>query len=304
MRDNNANNPTQKNKDINAAEAACLAAFTPAFSIDRPTRLSSPLIFASPHSGHIYPQAFLSQSALSLPELRRNEDAFIDALFAPASTLGAPLLRAHFPRCFLDVNRAANELPPSWGDSAVPLSARAEAGYGVIPLAIAENMPIYTQPPSPNITAGRIEGLYHPYHNALKALITQAKHAFGHAIIIDCHSMPGFAPMGARRADIVLGDCYGKSCEPETIAFIEQSFKTRGYSVTRNYPYAGGYVTSYYAKAYENVQTLQIEINRDLYLNPVTLKPKRSYKVLAQNLEIFIQQIIAHYSAPMAEAAE
>ena len=116
--------------------------------------------------------------------------------------------------------------------------------------------------------------------------------------------MPGFAPMGARRADIVLGDRYGRSCNPETIARIETAFKDQGLSVTRNYPYAGGFVTEHYGRPDDQIQAVQIEINRDLYLNPVTIKPKRSYNSFAKKLEVIIKDIIDGFTVQSLQAAE
>ena len=287
-----------------ASETACLEAFTPPIEILRPAVLSSPVIFASPHSGNVYPEALLSRTSLPLETLRRNEDAFIDSLFAPAPDLGAPLLKARFPRCFVDVNRAADELPQTWSHSPESSTPRANMGLGVIPTIISEQVPIYNRTLKPSCVKPRLERLYDPYHAALKALITAAKAQFDHALVIDCHSMPGFAPGGSRRTDIILGDRYGTSCTQDTLSRIERFFTERAYSVTRNYPYAGGYVTSHYGQPQDNVEVVQIEINRDLYLNPVTLKPKRGYDKLEENLSEIIKDIICETPYETLMAAE
>lgn len=293
-------------------EGSCLADLLPPVSVairdehgqdienSAPT---APFIFASPHSGKIYPKAFVNMSLLSEHELRRNEDIWIDTLFSPALSYGAALIKANFPRSYVDVNRAADEYYVAEEsraslytsqDHQIPsyLSARAKIGLGVIPLIIAENTPIYAKPPKLSDIEARLEALYFPYHKALSKLAKTTLHSHGKCLLIDCHSMPGFAPMGARRSDIILGDCHGRSCHPDTISRIESVFKHYGYSVTRNAPYAGGYVTSHYHKAIEGVETLQIEINRDLYVNSVTLKRKPGYDPLAQNLNRIIQDII------------
>lgn len=287
-----------------SAESACLDAFTPPVEVLRPDRLSCPVIFASPHSGNIYPEAFLSRSPLALETLRRNEDAYIDTLFAAAPGLGAPLLKARFPRCFVDVNRSPDELPDRWNDNPVTSTPRANMGLGVIPTIISDQVPIYTRTLKPACIKPRLEYLYHPYHRALKGLICDAKAQFGRALLVDCHSMPGFAPGGSRRTDIILGDRYGTSCTQQTLSRIERFFTERQYSVTRNYPYAGGYVTSHYGQPHNNVEVIQIEINRDLYLNPVTLKPKRGYAQLEENLSEIIKDIICETSFETLMAAE
>ena len=283
-------------------EAKMLAAFEPPLSVSAPEHWRSGVIFASPHSGRIYPKSFVKRCDLPLLALRRNEDAFIDKLFASAPALGAPLLAANFPRCIVDVNRAPDELPSRWRDQASPapkrrraktIAARADAGLGVIPTSLGESVPIYSKPLGAEAVTARLQALYYPYHEALMELITAASRRFGGALLIDCHSMPGFAPMGTRRPDIIFGDCFGQSCHPATLKQLEAAFEARGYKTARNYPYAGGFVTEHYGKPASGIETLQIEINRDLYLNPVTLKPKQGYKQLAQHIEQIIGQIVS-----------
>jgi len=165
-------------------------------------------------------------------------------------------------------------------------------------------MDIYKKPLHPRFVRARLVALYHPYHDALQSLITEASLAFGNVLLIDCHSMPGFAPMGARRPDIILGDRFGVSCHAETITRLETSLREKGYSVAKNYPYAGGYVTRHYGKSFSGIEAIQIEINRDLYLNTVTLKPKRGYNRLAENLRLIMAEIIDSRSKDILLAAQ
>ncbi|MEP3889005.1 MAG: N-formylglutamate amidohydrolase [Hellea sp.] len=287
-----------------AQEAECLKAFGAPVTVLMPDIWRSGVIFASPHAGSVYPKAFISRSHLTESSLRRNEDAFISELFAPVVELGAPLLSANFPRCYVDVNRAPDELPTDWTGDPAGASPRAQAGLGVIPTMLSEVTAIYKKPLSLRAARGRLTRLYHPYHDALQELITQASLNFDAALLIDCHSMPGFAPMGSRRPDIILGDRFGVSCHPETIARVDQAFRRKGYNVTRNYPYAGGYVTQHYGKPRAGIEVLQIEINRDLYLNPVTMKKKRSYEALAKNLKSIIADIIEGQAETALMAAQ
>lgn len=273
-------------------EVDCLKAFTPPIQIASPKNWRAGVIFASPHSGSLYPEAFISSSVLSKNDLRRNEDAFIDELFSAAPDMGAPLLFARFPRCFVDVNRAPTDLCQAWLEDGAVGSIRANAGLGVIPTRLTETLDIYKKPLSVRCVRGRLATLYHPYHDALQGLIAESSLAFGHSLLIDCHSMPGFAPMGSRRPDIILGDRFGVSCYPETINHLEMAFRNNNYSVGRNYPYAGGYVTSHYGKPLSGIEVVQIEVNRDLYLNPITLKRKRGYDKLQANLAGIIKSII------------
>lgn len=288
---------------VSAAERSNLAALHPGHMIDRPDVWRAGIIFASPHSGDIYPQAFRDASILSAAQLRRNEDMFVERLVAGAVSAGAPLLCARFPRCYVDVNRAPDELPQAWCSTPIKETARAQAGIGVVPTHIGERSPIYRKPPSRADAQARLTHLYHPYHDALRALITETQTRFGQTLLIDCHSMPGFAPMGSRRPDIILGDRFGRSCHPETLFALRQVLQSEGFSVAVNYPYAGGYVTEHYGQPDTGVEVVQIEINRDLYLNPVTLAPKRGYDSVMERMTRIVERIV-DVRTPTALAAQ
>lgn len=285
-----------------------LSAFAPGHIIDHPEGWCAGVVFASPHSGSTYPKSLLSQSKLSAHQLRRNEDIYIDHLFQGAVAAGAPFLRALFPRVFVDVNRSESELPPHWAEviEGAELSQptpRAAAGLGVVPTYLTESLPIYNRLPCEADVRARLTQLYRPYHAALKSLVTDGLTRFGQMLLVDCHSMPGFAVMGARRPDIILGDRFGTSCHPDTLALFRELFQQAGYSVGINYPYAGGFVTSHYGKPSDGVEAIQIEVNRDLYVNPVTLSPKSGYVQLSNDLKM-ITRAIVDSALPQAMAAQ
>lgn len=275
-----------------------LAAYGAGHEVSTPAKWRAGVVFASPHSGSIYPKPLLARSSLSAHQLRRNEDIFIDQLFQSSVTAGAPFLRALFPRVIVDVNRAESELPSEWEGLITDPNyqhptPRAAAGLGVVPTYLSESLPIYTRAPTLEDVRLRLTRLYHPYHAALKHLLDTSLDRFGRALLVDCHSMPGFAPMGSRRPDIILGDRFGTSCHADTLALFRQLFTQAGYSVGINYPYAGGYTTTHYGKPNEGVEAIQIEVNRDLYVNPVTLNPKPGFQPLADNIADITQAIVA-----------
>lgn len=275
-----------------------LDVFGKGHEVDQPADWKAGVVFASPHSGAIYPPELLARSKLSAHQLRRNEDIYIDHLFHSAVAAGSPFLRAAFPRVIVDVNRAANELPPEWqvlnGDSdADQTTPRAAAGLGVVPTYLSETQSIYSRMPDIDDVSNRLKRLYHPYHTTLQELLGTSLSRFGRALLVDCHSMPGFAPMGSRRPDIILGDRFGTSCHSDTLALFRDLFTQAGYSVGINYPYAGGYTTTHYGKPHEGVEAIQIEVNRDLYVNPVTLSPKSGYVQLIEDLRVITQEIVA-----------
>ncbi|MFM7344504.1 MAG: N-formylglutamate amidohydrolase [Tagaea sp.] len=236
-----------------------------------------PLVFSSPHSGTVYTSAFVASSRLDPVTLRRSEDSFVDELFAGALAAGAPMLKALFPRAYLDVNREPWELDPAMFDGPLPdfvnsRSPRVGVGLGTLARLVAGGADIYRGKLSFPEARRRVETLYEPYHAALEDLMARGLSRFGRVALIDCHSMPSVGgPMdrdpGRRRADFVLGDCHGQACAPALIAAAEAHLKRAGFAVVRNDPYAGGFITRHYGKPREGRHALQIEINRALYMD-------------------------------------
>jgi len=286
-----------------------------AFETIRPRRLVAPLVFNSAHSGRVYPERFLAMTRLDHLSIRQSEDAWIDELFGRAPHLGAPLLRAHFPRAYLDVNREPWELDPEMfidplSDRFNTTSPRVAAGLGTIAKVVAENKPIYRERLTLEDARMRIEGIYKPYHQALQNLLTDAVAKFGVALLVDCHSMPRITRTGERTApDVVLGDRYGTTCAPAIIDLVDTIFTAAGLKVARNRPYAGGFCTRTYGRPQHGVHAVQIEISRHLYMNEVTLTRNEGFEPMRALLERLILALIgldlvALAGAPAAKAAE
>ena len=206
--------------------------------LQRPAAARLPLILASPHSGCDYPADFLAASRLDPVALRRSEDSFVDELFAAAPSLGAPLLSARFPRAYLDVNREAYELDPAMFSDALPefvnaRSPRVRMGLGTIARIVANGEEIYAGKLCFAEARRRIDGLYRPYHQALRRLVDETEALFGGYLLIDCHSMPSAAGSvcGRDGADFVLGDCHGAACAPSILEAARQFLAERGFAV-------------------------------------------------------------------------
>jgi N-formylglutamate amidohydrolase len=280
-----------------------------------PGEASSPLIFASPHSGRDYPSELLKNSRLDRHSLRQSEDSYVDLLFDEAPLFGAPLLRALFPRAYVDVNRSRDELDPRMFADDVPKTAdsrssRVIAGLGVIPRIVADGQDIYGRKLYYLDARRRLAACYDPYHMALRELIDSARARFGFAILIDCHSMPsaGGAPFrpGEPRIDFVLGDRFGSSCAPSVVRFVEDSLAGFGYQVARNAPYAGGYVASSYGRPRSGVHALQIEINRALYLDERRIARTEGFDLLRRNMTTLMGRLTSFDADDLrcAQAAE
>jgi N-formylglutamate amidohydrolase len=206
---------------------------SPPFEIAEPEVWRAPIIFNSPHSGSVYPAAFLGASRIDLPALRRSEDSFMDELIGGLSGRGFPTVRVTIPR------------------------------------VVGDGQEIYRERMSVDDALARIEQLYKPYHRALRRLINRAHQAFGTVVVVDCHSMPsvGVSRDEPRRPDVVIGDRYGTSCAPLLTDMVENIMSRQGYSVGRNKPYAGGFITEHYGNPPSGLHTIQLELNRAVYMD-------------------------------------
>tara|TARA_R110002072_G_scaffold38582_4_gene111683 strand:- start:1062 stop:1904 length:843 start_codon:yes stop_codon:yes gene_type:complete len=264
-------------------------------AIHHPVRRTTPLVFASPHSGRTYSDSFLRQSCLSLAQLRRSEDAFIDELFAAAPSQGAPLVHALFPRVFLDPNRSVQELDPRLfrdlpADHSHLPTARALAGLGIIPRLGAEGQAIYRARLAVSEARERIDQLYAPYHAALESQIRAAERQFGLAILIDAHSMPS---RGTQHVDVVIGDRHGSSSAPAIVDRVEAALHACGFRTARNTPYAGGHSTEHYGRPLLARHAIQLEINRGLYLDERRVTRSGTFEATRMRLSRFIAAICA-----------
>src|SRR3954468_17677539 len=219
------------------------AELDPPFEILEPAECRGPVVFNSPHSGRIYPRAFLSAAKLDLSTLRRSEDSFVDALIAGVVPRGHPLMQVYFPRCYVDVNREPYELDPRMFEGRLPSfantrSMRVAGGLGTVARVVGDAQEIYDQRISVDDALSRIETLYKPYHRALRRLFTKMHRDYGAAILVDCHSMPSSAGHKDERArpEFVIGDRYGTSCVGVVADSVEQTLRGLGYTVSRNKP--------------------------------------------------------------------
>ena len=279
-----------------------LALIDPPVAIHRPAQQCLPVVLTSPHSGRHYPLPFQAASRLDALALRKSEDSFVDEIFMAATRLGAPLLRARFPRAYCDVNREPYELDPTMFDDDLPAhantsSVRVAGGLGTIARVVAGGEDIYRGKLPYAEAERRIRHYYRPYHAALAELVDLTVERFGQCILIDCHSMPSVAlPAGGRRAgdrpDIVLGDRFGTSCHRDLTDRVEAELSALGYRVGRNAPYAGGFTTAHYGRPGSGLHALQIEINRALYMDEARFQRRATFSRISQDMANMVQRIM------------
>lgn len=258
------------------------------YVVTRPRHWLSGVIFASPHSGHDYPDWFLQGTRLPIQTLRSSEDAFIDRLIAPATAFGAVTLAARIPRCIVDLNRGADEIDPLVvrGVPRHPLNQRTLAGLGVIPRVVSQGRVIHDRQIDRAEADRRIDACWRPYHAALSGLIAQARARFEQAILIDMHSMPhdALSHLQGTRPDMVLGNRHGLSAAARISDAVSAAVEAEGWTLRRNAPFSGAYICSAYGRPAQNVHVVQLEIDRSLYMDEATITPRPDFDDFAARI--------------------
>ncbi|SPJ26570.1 N-formylglutamate amidohydrolase [Falsiruegeria mediterranea] len=282
-----------------------------AYYLSEPKKRTSCVVFASPHSGNDYPDRFLQQTVLNQKTIRSSEDAFVDLLFQDAADYGAPFLKAGAPRAFLDLNRSPDELDPALieGVRKPGHNPRVASGLGVIPRVVANGRAIYRGKLPMSEAKRRIDGYWHPYHARLQALLGESHELFGQAILVDCHSMPHEALESVYRKngkcpEIVLGDRFGAASSPEVMEAVEAAFVEVGFSVMRNTPFAGAYVTQAYGRPSRRQHAIQIEIDRSIYMDERRIRPNAEFDRVRGLLAQVASRIAVLGQGPVRLAAE
>lgn len=278
-----------------------------------------PVIFDSPHSGTIYPENF--KYDCDLHALRRVEDKYVDELFARAPDYGAELLLALFPRSYVDVNRAADDVDDTLFEGAWPKdvhgaikpSSRSNSGIGLIARLVKSGLPIYARNLTPDEIMNRVKTYYEPYHETLCDILDTAYYNHGQFWHINCHSMPNSAAYpkqniamigGSQQpSDIVLGDRDGQSCGRDFLYELRDFWRSKGYRVTINDPFKGVELISRYAQPTRGKNSVQIEINRSLYMNEKTGEKSRNFDVIKNDCTEMIRFCTAFAQSKLTRIA-
>lgn len=276
------------------------------FERREPIGQAVPLVFDSPHSGTDYPSDFGCVAPMAV--LRTGEDTHIDDLFGEAPAHGATLIAALFPRSYIDVNRDELDIDPTLLAGAWPCELKpgekTRLGMGLIRRLAQPDVPMYDRKLSVTEIQMRIDTYYRPYHAAVKAALEGAHERFGAVWHLDCHSMGSVGSAmtsdGAkRRPDFVLGDRDGTTCGAEFTDTVAQWLKNRGYHVTINDPYKGVELVRRYSNPSLRRHSLQIELNRGLYMDEKTREPSAGYAKLKSEMTGLIGHLAAWTKASL-----
>ena len=259
-------------------------------SIVEPVSLTSGVVFALPHSGRDYGVSFLNQSILDQLSIRSSEDAFLDQLIDGIEKYGAPKIIANAPRAFIDLNRSTDELDPALisGIKNNMRNPRISSGLGVIPRVVSHGKEIYRGKLSFEQAQSRIKYYWKPYHTDLSNLLQRSQSVFGQSLLIDIHSMPHEAvsmqSSFIKPPEIVVGDRFGMSSDPEFTNLVISILKQHEFRVAKNTPFAGAFITKHHGKVKKRIHALQLEIDRSLYMDEEKISPNSEFEELKTRL--------------------
>jgi N-formylglutamate amidohydrolase len=275
-----------------------------AFRRHDPRGPALPLVLDSPHSGTHYPADFDHLPLRAL--VRQAEDTYVDELFGAAPSAGATLIEALFPRAYIDPNRHVSDMDPAvldepWPGPLAP-SRKTEQGMGLVWRLARGGVPLYARRLQLADVERRIALYYEPYHAAVTAAIDERHRRFGSVWHLNCHSMPAVGDVmsddpGRSRAEFVLGDRDATTCEPEFTAFVATTLSGMGYEVAINDPYKGVELVRKHGRPAERRHSLQIEVNRGLYMNEATLEKNAGFAALQADLARLVEALADYVRA-------
>lgn len=264
----------------------------------------TPLVLDSPHSGTDYPADF--GFACDLATLRRAEDTHVEKLYNFAPALGVAWIEAHFPRSYLDANRDTTEVDVDLLDAPWPhpvatdpvVLSKVRLGKGLIWRCTDEGVPLYQRKLAVAEVEQRIARCWQPYHAAVAQAIAAAHARHGYSLHINCHSMPAVASRhatefpGLVHADFVVGNRDATSASEALAQLICAQLRAQGYSVSYNHPYKGVELVRRYGQPAAQRHSIQLEINRKLYMNEETLELHQGFAPLQDSLRALVQRLL------------
>jgi N-formylglutamate deformylase len=279
----------------------------PTFELRLPSGPALPLLYDSPHSGRRYPADFRFKPDLAV--LRRGEDAYMDNLLADTPDQGATLLLAGAPRCYIDVNRSADDIDAAllsepWPQPLHP-SEKTRKGLGLIRRFVVPGVEVHRDRLTVAEVQRRLDRVYWPYHRMLRSCLDQARQNFGFVWHINWHSMKSTGnamtdDLGKARPDILLSNRDGASCGDELLSLAAATLSDLGYKVEINTLYKGAFIVTHYGRPAEGIHSLQVEVNRALYLDETAVACHAGWVPLRADLTLLTRRLAEALAAKTA----
>lgn len=268
-----------------------------------------PILLAAPHAGRDYPAELLQDIRISADQLLRLEDRYVDILVKDCAANHIPTMIARAPRAIIDLNRSEDEIDADmvvgldWTDVAHP-TVKTRGGLGLIPRRLSGVGEIWRNPIGKHIIEQRISKIHQPYHDYIAWVMDNMVQKFGVAVLLDVHSMPSLkSDFDKEAAQWVIGDRYAASADNIYSDLISSYLKQAGYEVALNSPYSGGYILQRHGNPKKGKHALQIEIDRNLYLDRDNREPIDNNVIISEKIADIVDIISANLGQEL-EAAE
>ena len=266
--------------------------------------LDKPLIISSPHSGTLLDDNLLAKRKKDIYRFDSMQDMYVNELSSGLDKFGFTVLQSNISRVVIDLNRNINEIDPKIinnlpSDVEVNLSDKVRSGIGLIAIKDVYGNKIYDEKLDWLDIKLRVDNYYLPWHNTLKNQINKFLYKFKRVLIIDMHSMPSKTIYNNKLADFVIGNNFGKSSSNISIKILSRLIKSYGYSVSINDPYSGGYITKNYSSIDKNIQCIQLEIKKSLYMNEKNFTKNDNFEDFELNLKQIISKFFNEFDQKM-----
>ena len=268
------------------------------FSLFRPNKeFQKPFIISSAHSGTKFPKPFNSVRKINHKYYKSMQDMHVNDLSLNMRDLGITILQNNISRLVIDHNREINELDPSSvigvpKNYSLNMSSKTRSGIGLIPTNDSSGSLIYDDKLLWNDVENRIKKFYNPWHNALKHEIHRLHNTFGYVFLIDLHSMPSKDIYGNDLKNFIIGNNFDKTSSADSRIKLSKIIKEKGYSFSFNHPYSGGFISNNYSNLKKNIECIQIEISKKLYMSEVTFKKNDNYNNFKSDLNYIIKSFM------------
>ena len=258
--------------------------------------LAKPLIISSPHSGTLLDHNLLTKRDNDIYSFDSMQDMYVNEFSNGLNEFGFTVLQSDISRIVIDLNRSIKEIDPEQinnlpSDIGINLSDKVRAGIGLIALKDASGNNIYNKKLDWLEVKSRINNYYLPWHNILRNEINNLLAKFNRVLIIDMHSMPSDTIYNNKLADFVIGNNFGNSSSALSKNILSRLIKSNGYTVSINDPYPGGYITKNYSSIDKNIQCIQLEIKKSLYMNEKNFTKNQNF----DDFSLMLKQIISNF---------
>tara|TARA_Y100000817_G_C16769390_1_gene505391 strand:- start:67 stop:951 length:885 start_codon:yes stop_codon:yes gene_type:complete len=257
--------------------------------------LQRPFILTSPHSGKKTTKQIEGKIKKTPNNYLPMEDMFVNDISLELDKSGCSILQSNISRIVIDLNREENELDPSFISDPPEhinfnITNKSRSGIGLVPTHNVKGEKIYKKNLLWEDVHYRISNYYLPWHKLLRDEINRLLKIFGHVFVIDLHSMPSSNyNLISQDVDFVIGNNFDNSSSKYARQILAKHIESSGYKILFNNPYSGGFITKNYSSPKKNVQCIQIEINKKLYMDEKEFIKNKNFEEFSKDLKVILE---------------